>query len=103
MTKKVSREDLKYIMGSIVYYSANGLVADTVEAVIEDVLNGEDVDEAVDDEVDNTLDYDSNIWKLLKCYQKATEVNYDRMVEEFHNIVSVCVNDYLNEFGSEDE
>ena len=102
MTKSVDRRKLLNVMTDM-YYEANGLIASAVEAAIEDVFDGADIDEAVSSEVDRTLIYNEDIWTLLQSYQRPTEANYDEMVDEFYDDVYRFTRDYIDLLDSDAE
>lgn len=103
MAKKVDRYDLIYVMGPVPYHGADGLIARTVKSAIEDVFDGSEIDEAVNAEIDNALNYNDDIWKLLKYYQNPKEVNFDDMNEAFYEDVHGFVSDYIVKFGVEED
>lgn len=90
-------------MGMDDFYSADKLISNTVQFVIEDVFDGADIYDAINEELDRTLIYYSDVWKLLMHYQNPTEANYNEMVEEFSDDVYRYAYDYIDRFGSEDE
>ena len=102
MTKSVDTMKLINIMADV-YYDADGLISSTVERAIEDVFDGEDIDDAVNNEINIVLIYDENIWTLLKNYQRPFNANYDEMVDEFYDDVYRFTSDYIDQFSSDDE
>ena len=61
-------------------------IKETVKnAAKEDIKNGADIEDAINNAIDYLLVYDCDIWEVMQYYQRPTEANLDDALDCLFN------------------
>lgn len=47
----------------------------------EDIKNGVDIEDAINNAIDSLLIYNSDIWEVMQYYQRPTEANFEEALD----------------------
>lgn len=51
----------------------------------EDIKNGVDIEDAINNAIDSLLIYNSDIWDVMQYYQRPTEANFEEALDCLYN------------------
>ena len=51
----------------------------------DDIKNGVEIDDAINNAIDSLLIYNSDIWAVMQYYQRPTEANFEEALDCLYN------------------
>lgn len=65
------------------------MILEIMEAIknsaIEDIKNGVDIEDAINNAIDYLLVYNCDIWEVMQYYQRPTEANFEDAIDCLYN------------------